>query len=195
MANADSRYREYTTQASTVARSLALSAIAVVWLFAGGLAGKDATPEQLLANVRSATALDVALRFALLALLLDLLQYVWAAAAWGRFHREIEGVVRGDNGTTAFKEVRDAWVRAKKIGFVAQLERAAAMDPPADEEARLLQARRLIHPQNGEMLPGVADMLASTKAPPTITRVTALLLWTKLLSLAICFVSLGAFLS
>lgn len=73
-------YYERTTTASNLARQLAFAGIAIVWIFRTTGANGPALPDALLLP-----ALLLAL-----ALAVDLSQYIYAAAAWGWFHRRKE---------------------------------------------------------------------------------------------------------
>src|ERR1700747_32122 len=82
IAHADAAAVFYTGKARDIARALALTAIAVVWFFAaGGI--EHITPVATIHQLRLNTALTWALYTAILSVMLDLLQYLWgAAAAW-----------------------------------------------------------------------------------------------------------------
>lgn len=75
--DARENYYFYSGKASDVVRQLGLAAIAVVWVFKTEQAGVAVVPEPLL----------VAAKWAVLALALDFLQYLYGAAAWGILHR------------------------------------------------------------------------------------------------------------
>lgn len=77
-------YYYFTGKASDVIRQLGLAAVALVWLFKVDVAGRPQLPEILL----------VAAQWAVVSLALDLLQYLYGAAAWGIFHgiKERSGV-------------------------------------------------------------------------------------------------------
>src|SRR4051812_6963206 len=95
--HAGQQHETYTAAASAAARTLAVSAIGVVWLFAGGLTTQDATPQVILKKVESSGSLHAALVLAVATLALDLLQYAWASVAWGVFHSRID-IVDVDDG-------------------------------------------------------------------------------------------------
>lgn len=69
-------YYYFTGKASDVIRQLGLAAIALVWLFKVDVAGRPQLPNLLF----------VAAYWAVVSLALDLLQYLYGAAAWGIFH-------------------------------------------------------------------------------------------------------------
>jgi hypothetical protein len=76
-------YYEHSGRASDVARTLALSAIAVVWVFKKETEASYALDPPLVASAFLAVA----------ALASDILQYTWQAAVWGVWTRrkELEG--------------------------------------------------------------------------------------------------------
>lgn len=64
-------------KASDIVRQLGLAAIAIAWVFKTDTAGKPEIPSTLIA----------AAAWAIVTLSLDALQYLYATAAWGIFHR------------------------------------------------------------------------------------------------------------
>jgi hypothetical protein len=91
-----SAYYEFSGKASDIARTLALSAIAIVWIFK--VEGKDG-------SLRFARPLVIGAGGAVLALSLDLLQYVWGALLWGGWAR-----LKERRGTRRDEEFRaPAW--------------------------------------------------------------------------------------
>ena len=85
LADYRSHYYELSGKASDVARTLALSGIAVIWVFAiGGHDGNYKLPHELLSPGL----------FIVLSLFFDLAQYVIGASTWGIFarHHEKRGV-------------------------------------------------------------------------------------------------------
>ena len=73
-------YYGHSGRASEVARTLALSGIAVIWVFAVGEVGNQKLPRSLLWPGA----------FIVATLALDLLQYAWQSAIWGGFARYYE---------------------------------------------------------------------------------------------------------
>lgn len=69
-------YYYFSGKASDVVRQLGLAAVALVWLFKVDIEGKPQLPSLLL----------TAAAWAVVSLALDLLQYLYGAAAWGIFH-------------------------------------------------------------------------------------------------------------
>jgi|GEM_PF-3795352 len=194
--HAEQQYQTYTTQTSAITRSLAITAVAVVWLFGGGLIAKDATPEVLLARIQASEGLEAALLLALAALVLDLLQYAWGSLSWGTFHRRLDDVLEADDGHGSVGEGTDkAWARARKIGLVGQLERAAGLDPPADWGSRRDAVRAVVHPRDGaKRSPSVQRFLDRAAAPRGLTTVTAVLFAAKFLALCASYFFLAVFL-
>lgn len=87
LAGAKTEYYNRSGKASDINRQLALAGVAFVWIFSGGNTStgvKLHIPDDLL---RVGLILVVALA-------LDLLQYVWGAASWGIFRRRHEKRIR-----------------------------------------------------------------------------------------------------
>src|SRR4051812_33270980 len=82
MAAEDARqaYYDYTAQASAVLRQLGFAAIAVIWLFKSAIAAQIQLPRLLVVSALLTVG----------ALSLDLLQYLYASAAWGIFNGLME---------------------------------------------------------------------------------------------------------
>lgn len=81
-------YYYFSGKASDVVRQLGLAAVALVWLFKIDIEGMPQLPALLLtAAVWAASSLA-----------LDLLQYLYGAAAWGIFHR-----IQERKGVTNFR--------------------------------------------------------------------------------------------
>jgi hypothetical protein len=70
-------YYDLTAKVSDITRQLALAGIALVWLFKSESHGRAEVPHALLLPAT----------FAVIALALDLTQYLYASAAWGIFNR------------------------------------------------------------------------------------------------------------
>jgi hypothetical protein len=139
------QYTAASGQTSTIVRSLALSAIAVIWLFSGGLTPKDATPQRLLQQIQDAGWLQVGLIAALASLVLDLLHYVWATCCWGGFHRALDGVLERDDGAEPLSgDVEKVWNRAARWKIVDQIEQLTGTSGYSQTE-RLTQARTALH--------------------------------------------------
>jgi hypothetical protein len=83
IADARGIYYDRSGIASEVARKLAFAGIAIVWIFSGGTPS-NVNKVHIEHDLRWAAVLFTA------ALALDLLQYSWAAAAWGMFSRHKE---------------------------------------------------------------------------------------------------------
>ena len=84
LTHAHERYGVYSAQMSTVVRSLAITATAVTWLFAGGLTS-DTAAAAVISNIRGDWALSASMVLSLTALFADALHYAWASAVWGTY--------------------------------------------------------------------------------------------------------------
>lgn len=81
------QYEQRSGKASDIARQLAFAGIAFIWVFSGASNFHGPTihiPDDLL---------EVGLAL-VIALILDLLQYVWGAGSWGIFRRHQERPIR-----------------------------------------------------------------------------------------------------
>lgn len=84
-------YYYFSGKASDVVRQLGLAAVALIWLFKIDIGGKPQLPALLLA----------AAIWAVSSLALDLLHYLYGAAAWGIFHG-----IQERKGAATFKAPR-----------------------------------------------------------------------------------------
>jgi hypothetical protein len=135
----------HSSQSSAVVRSLALTAVGVVWLFAGGLSDRDASPERVLNLLKDSNGLLLALNFALLALALDAMQYISAAFLWSLYRWGLDQITVNDlyidpsSGEICEVSTRArlGWFIARLSGFAGHLE-----DDRIDREAVSWKARR-----------------------------------------------------
>jgi|SRR5215471_4751227 len=95
LSTAQEAYHEASATASEVARKLALAGIAFVWLLAGGLQTSG-----VMLNSRLLTA-GLGL---VLALTLDLCQYLWKTVTWGIWSRRKELKLQKDGASTPLSE-------------------------------------------------------------------------------------------
>jgi hypothetical protein len=91
------QYQAYSSQLSPIARTLALTAIAVVWLFAGSGLESTSSPVATWHHLESSAWLTCALILALAALVSDLMQYAWGAWAWGTYQWALDQILGNDN--------------------------------------------------------------------------------------------------
>ena len=80
LSDARQAYYDYSAKLSDISRQLNLAGIAVIWIF------KTST----VAGISFSPFLLWPLAFHVCGLALDLLQYAYASAAWGVFHRQRE---------------------------------------------------------------------------------------------------------
>lgn len=98
-------YYDYSSKASEIARTLALSAFAIVWIF-------RAQPDDPSALIFPRALIEVA-SCAALALAFDLAHYIVGAAIWGYWVRRQEK--RGSNDETILLAPR--WLNWPTLGF------------------------------------------------------------------------------
>lgn len=79
-------YQKHSGKASDLVRQLAFAGLALVWLFKTDKSGGVKLPANLLWPAG----------LIILALVLDLVQYTYASAAWGTFNRMVEKHYRDD---------------------------------------------------------------------------------------------------
>ena len=83
--SANGGWKDFTTQTSTLVRSLGLSILAIVWLLAGGLGDNADTPQQTLDLLRCEHDLWPAFVLGLTALVLDVVHYAVASFFYGLY--------------------------------------------------------------------------------------------------------------
>lgn len=204
------QYKASSSQASTIVRSLALSSIAVIWLFAGGLTPQDASPQQLLDQISCAGWLQVGLITALVSLFFDLVQYVWATALWGGYHRALYGVLERDDSNKPFTgDVRSVWERAAAWGIVRQIEVVTQADSdPANagaelkgkgknDQKRMTAARTSLHTaltETGDTFTPLRRWAEAPVSPPIIRGGTITFFVVKVVALVVSFACVGQFL-
>jgi hypothetical protein len=88
LSDARQAYYESTAKLSDISRQLNLAGVAVIWIFKSTTAG----------GIPFSPFLLWSLAFHVLGLALDILQYAYASAAWGIFHRRREksGITQQD---------------------------------------------------------------------------------------------------
>ena len=198
--NADDEYQAYSSQVSPIARTLALTAIAVIWLFAGAKIGNDKSPLAILHSLEATYSLDVALALALAVLLTDLLQYVWGSLAWGVYRWSLEQILVNDSfdQDDLSARVRLGWAVARLLHFAQYLEyqvgRAGLEDGrswPMRRGYFRAQLRKMRDDKDSGTLAAATEVPWS---PAIINRVTIALFLCKVGLLVVCYIFLGHFL-
>ncbi|MFW2439104.1 MAG: hypothetical protein ACN4GR_07005 [Arenicellales bacterium] len=77
LSDARDAYYVYSGNASTISRQASFAGIAIIWIFKNEVSGVFSLPDALLLPTL----------LLLLSLLFDLMQYSYASAAWGLYHR------------------------------------------------------------------------------------------------------------
>jgi hypothetical protein len=138
IAYADAEAVFYTGKASDIARALALTAIAVVWFFAGG-GIEHITPVATIHQLQLNTPLTWALYTAILSVILDLLQYLWGAAAWMLTRWSIQEALLRDVARTPSLTSAMIWRFGALVGVPRLLAEIASLSWP--EEKRWVDRR------------------------------------------------------
>jgi hypothetical protein len=103
----EENYRFHTGKASDVGRQLALAGIAIVWIFSGGGVSTGAqlqiSPDLLRVGLLLVIALAV-----------DLTQYLYGSVAWGAFRRLME--TRAAKNGVAESFDAPAWINYPTLG-------------------------------------------------------------------------------
>jgi hypothetical protein len=197
-ARADEEYQAYTGQVSLISRTLALTAIAVIWLFASQKQGSTLSPFMALRKVESAQPLLFSLAFTLGTLILDLLQYVWGSIAWATYRWSLDQILINDSfdPLNLSLRVRVAWASARLCGLVKRFEYSLG-HPASDREwpKRREQLRKDIKSlMAGEGHEKLLEVANSTWAPLVINRIVSILYVMKILSLLISYGFLATYL-
>lgn len=201
--NADAEYQAYSAQVSPIVRTLALTAIGVIWLFAGARPGGsgDSTPFAVLHRLESTGSLALALILALCALLVDLSQYVWGSLSWGTYRWSLEQILINDNfdpDDLSFR-VRLGWLIARLFRVPQHFE-YHAMGKSGAALGKSWQTRRsdlrnslqCIHSR--QVSPSLKVALDEPWSPLIINRISLILFLCKIALLVLCYALLGRFL-
>jgi hypothetical protein len=198
-ARADEEYQAYTSQVSLITRTLALAAIAIIWLFASSKQGLTLSPFNALRRLESARPLLLSLSFALCTLVTDLLQYVWGSLAWGAYRWSLDQLLVNDpfDPSDLSMRVRFGWALARLSGIVKKLEydtTKATVKPPAWRARRERLRKRFSALRSGDKEAELQAVLNSSWAPLIINRVASLFYTLKICTLLTCYVFLAIYL-
>jgi len=191
---------QYSAQSSTVVRTLALSGLAAVWLFGGGLAAKESSPQTIVAAVLQSGLLRASAVLAIVALLCDVAQYLWGSWAWSRVSWALnQALINDDYGESPSSAVRRAWGNLDRWGFannlvyhaeaagsgVADIARSGGpvvFDSPVSEARQYLGSARRSQ--------AVSAFLARRWSPPWLNRSIEALFWSKAALAVGCYLCL-----
>lgn len=197
-ARADEEYQAYTSQVSLITRTLALTAIAVIWLFASGKQGSNLAPFIALRRLESARPLLVSLGFALGALVMDLLQYAWGSIAWGTYRWSLDQVLVNDTFDPSDLpiRVRLGWAIARLYGLAQRFEYSLGKSGSGVSwKGRREELRRRIRSLTaGKEQRSLQAVFSSTWAPLMINRIVSLFYTLKVLSLLVSYAFLAIYL-
>jgi hypothetical protein len=178
--NAANQYEFYTDHTSTVVRSLAITAVGVVWLLAGGLTKAADSPEAILAAIHHDDLLFWAFNCAVGALAADLVQYILSAIAWGVYGWSIDqGIVQSN--TLSGARSWCAWQVIHLYRLARHLEREGGLPSPGPNykwPARRAALRTALRAQpRPEWL---QTALQDSWAPASINRLPLLIFLAKI---------------
>lgn len=200
-ARADDEYQAYSSQVSPIVRTLALTAVAVIWLFAGARSGNSQSPLAILHRLELTSSLTLALALALCTLLMDLMQYVWGALSWATYRWSLEQILMNDNfdPEDLSLRVRWAWLIARVFHIVQYLEynerdgqRPALKQPWKVRRSNLrnLLKKSTLDPSNTSL----RSALSASWSPLIINRMLIVFFISKITLLVLCYAFLGKFL-
>lgn len=197
-ARADEEYQAYTSQVSLITRTMALTAIVVIWLFARGKQGSTLSPFNALRTLESERLLLFSLGFALGALVADLLQYVWGSIAWGAYRWSLDQVLVNDSFAPSdlSMRVRLGWMIARLFGIAKRFEFGlnVAVSESAWRVRREHLRKRLKALRDGGDQTDLQAVLNSSWAPLAINRLISLFYGFKVLALLVSYILLAIYL-
>ncbi len=205
---ADEEFQSYTGQTSTVARSLAIAGIGVVWLYAGS--GADgASFVELVKHIQENALMSIALVACFGSLTLDLLQYAVSSFRSGRYSRVLEVVLNEDDYAAASftGRVRWAWYSSYGLDLAQYIVEAADGSPSAssgvsaaEHNRTLVQRARILlggvdrhnaTPQTDGELRRVAEALEESWSPQMVSRPASVLFWLKTVLVTIGYLAMA----
>lgn len=196
---ADDEFQQYSGLVSQIVRTLALTAIAIVWLFSGG-GSQTLEPGDIVARMQDDWRLNGTFGLAIACLVADLLQYVWAASAWGIYRWIWDQLLLNDprvNGASV--SLRFAWRVSRLYGIPRYLE-SAVDGPDRDEVDRgsWIKRRDSLRAQLRSLRTGtgqsrIHDALDVPIAPIGINRPTIVFFTVKVIAILFAFILLGTF--
>jgi hypothetical protein len=183
---------------SLITRTLALAAIAIIWLFASGKQGSTLSPFNALRSLESAQPLLLSLGFALGALVTDLLQYVWGSLAWGAYRWSLDQLLINDSFSSSdlSMRVRLGWMIARLFRVVKRLEYGLS---PSTRGLTWRMRREHLRKRFKALRDGGAqadlqNILNSSWAPLIISRLVTLFYTLKVLALLVSYIFLAIYL-
>ena len=200
--NADNEYQAYSSQVSPIVRTLALTAIAVIWLFAGARSGSNPSPLDVLHRLELTGSLTVALALALCVLLVDLMQYVWGALSWATYRWSLEQIMLNDNFDPEDLPLRIklGWLVARMFRVAQYLEyygkesaKSTSKQPWVIRRNNLRKLLRKSTLDNSSST-SLKSALGAPWSPLIINRLLSFFFVSKIALLILCYAFLGKFL-
>jgi hypothetical protein len=171
------RFMSATTKASDVGRALGLSAVAIVWLLAAGVSASD--PNVVLKAIGGSGLLSWAIRLAVLGLLADGLQYLWAAGSWGLYAWVGKRVWRARSLPWG-SEAKAYWWLSTVFWLDRTVLRASLSEADYREQLKRSRSDRKAEAaarlRDGEP----KSLLTESVSPPFLNGVSYLLFWFKM---------------
>lgn len=201
VSNADAEYQSYSAQVSTTIRTLALTAIALIWLFAGTGLGQSRSPSATLHRLESAEPLLLALTLALSVLIADFLQYVWGSLGWSTYRWALEQILVNDSMDPEDLSIRSrlGWTAGRLFHVAWHLEwhlygQSQAASGKSWPERRANLRSVLLTSRSGQEPAAARTALDAPWSPVLISRVISFLFWAKVILLICSYLLLGKFL-
>lgn len=152
---ANSEYRRYTEQTSTITRSLALAGVALVWLYRSQDSGATALPT-FTQTLIGAPILLITLAIFVASLGADLIQYALSAYKWLRFKHTLSRIADSDDFSAQQPTGRalSAWSNrygldlAQSLAYQASTSpnvNALFSSPAASNDILVWRARKILH--------------------------------------------------
>lgn len=196
--HANDRFIEYSAIISTSTRALALSLVAVSWLFLRGFGDK---PQEPFSQIPHLWLVSIALVSSLTSLAADLAQYLAGMLTYRRTLHDLMSVISeaSDHANATRRNTEWAWARLADKGFVDELLRTRSDYKDLDlndyassivlskDVLKAAVTRLMSEPagQTGLTPSPVEDLLNSAWNPRTNVRATSFFFWSKIALLTI----------
>lgn len=203
LSNVEDEYEQNSKEASTVIRGLALSAVAIIWLYAGGLGLTDKFQDTV-SSLAGDKLVLIALALAFLTLFLDVLQYVISTIILQRYRSVLRKLLAVDRYALpipddlikewrSFFGVRVAWSIAE-VYLNGRTEGGQSTIGPENSDQAIAYARAALLELSAESLDGdtsnssnLTDFLNSPVVPTVLLSISSRIFYLKILSLLFAY--------
>lgn len=187
----------YSKDASTVCRALALSGIAIVWLYSDGGAGQGKFSAAVLA-ISGQWLMLGALALFILSLVVDIVQYLYGTLRWSKYEYVVDVVTHFDDFKAQFPDdtVRSAWASWAGLDLADYITSTARYTlkgtefsvTPESNAHNVARARRILGMisdgsdptgDNQTQLKALRSALSREWAPRRIADVIGRIFWAK----------------